>query len=62
MKQVAGLRCLGFPGLTACYVLALVVMPAYAVAETAFQLPMFAPRIEAWAYRDMLGWANQRLA
>jgi murein DD-endopeptidase MepM/ murein hydrolase activator NlpD len=49
MKKVAGLGCLGFLGLTACYVLALVVMPAYAVAETAFQLPMFAPQIEAWA-------------
>jgi murein DD-endopeptidase MepM/ murein hydrolase activator NlpD len=49
MKKVAGLGCLGFLGLTACYVLALVVMPAYAVAETAFRLPMFAPQIEAWA-------------
>ena len=49
MKKVAGLGCLGFLGLTACYVLALVVLPAYAVAETAFQLPMFAPQIEAWA-------------
>ena len=49
MKKVAGLGCLGFLGLTVCYVLALVVMPAYAVAETAFQLPMFATQIEAWA-------------
>lgn len=49
MKKVVGLGCLGFAGLTACYVLALVVLPAYALAETAFQLPMFAPQIEAWA-------------
>ena len=33
MKKVAGLGCLGFLGLTACYVLALVVLPAYAVAR-----------------------------
>jgi murein DD-endopeptidase MepM/ murein hydrolase activator NlpD len=49
MKKIAGRGCLGFLGLTACYVLALVVLPAYAVAETAFQLPMFAPQIKAWA-------------
>lgn len=49
MRKAATLGCLGFLGLTACYVLALVIMPAYAVAETASQLPMFAPQIEAWA-------------
>ena len=49
MKKVAGLGCVGFLALTGCYVLALVVMPAYAVAETAFQLPMFAPQLEARA-------------
>jgi murein DD-endopeptidase MepM/ murein hydrolase activator NlpD len=49
MKKAAGLGCVGFLGLIACYVLALVILPAYAVAETAPQLPMFAPQIEAWA-------------
>ena len=49
MKKVAGVGCLGFLGLTACYILALVIMPAYAVGETARQLPMFAAQIEAWA-------------
>jgi len=33
MKKIAGLGCLGFVSLTACYLLALVVMPAYAVSE-----------------------------
>jgi hypothetical protein len=62
MRKIAGLGCLGSVGLTACYVLdvlALVIMPAYAVAETAFQLLMFAPQIQAWAlarpsYRPLL--------
>ena len=49
MKKVAGLGCVGFLGLTACYVLALVVLMAYAVGETALQLPLFAPQIKAWA-------------
>jgi murein DD-endopeptidase MepM/ murein hydrolase activator NlpD len=49
VKKAAGIGCLGFLGLTACYILAIVIMPAYAVGETARQLPMFAAQIEAWA-------------
>ncbi len=49
MKKVVGLGCLGFLGMMACYLLVLVVLPAYGVAETARQLPMFAPQIQAWA-------------
>lgn len=55
MKKVVGVGCLGFLGLTACYVLTIVVLPAYAVGETAQQLPMFAPQIQAWALGSDLG-------
>lgn len=55
MKKVVGLACLGTLGLVACFVLTLVVLPTYAVAETARQLPMFAPQIEAWAMGSDIG-------
>ena len=55
MKKVVGFGCLGFAGLMACYLLTLVILPAYAVAETARQLPMFASEIEAWAMGSDLG-------
>lgn len=55
MKKVIGVGCLGFLGLVACYVLTIVVLPAYAVGETARQLPVFAPQIHAWALGSDLG-------
>jgi len=55
MKKVLGLGCLGAVGLAGCFLLSLVVLPAYGVAQTAEQLPLFAPQIEAWAMGSDLG-------
>jgi murein DD-endopeptidase MepM/ murein hydrolase activator NlpD len=41
--------CLGVIGLAGCYLLSLAAVPAYALAETARQLPAFAPGLWAWA-------------